>query len=57
MKTSSSRMINKLGAQKGALIKMKQDNVYIYQRVSEVCYVPIIESLGTMSFITLPEYK
>lgn len=57
MKTSSSRMKNKVGAQKGAFIKMKQDNTYIYQLDGLFCYVPIIESLGTMSFITLPEYK
>lgn len=42
MKVSSSRMKNKVGAQKGAFIKMKQENSYIYQRVYAVCYVPII---------------
>lgn len=31
MKGSSSRMKNKVGAQKGAFIKMKQKNMYIYQ--------------------------
>lgn len=42
MKVSSSRMKNKMGAQKGAFIKMKQENSYIYQGVYVVCYVPII---------------
>lgn len=42
MKVSSSRMKNKVGAQKGAFIKMKQKNSYIYQRIYVVCYVPII---------------
>ncbi|HAS1420174.1 TPA: hypothetical protein I4D22_20225 [Enterobacter asburiae] len=42
MKGSSSRMKNKVGAQKGAFIKMKQENIYIYQRILVVCYVPII---------------
>lgn len=42
MKVSSSRMKNKAGAQKGAFIKMKQENSYIYQGVYVVCYVPII---------------
>lgn len=42
MKGSSSRMKNKVGAQKGAFIKMKQENMYIYQRVLVVCYVPIM---------------
>lgn len=42
MKVSSSRMKNKVGAQKGAFIKMKQENSYIYQRIYVVCYVPII---------------
>ncbi|EPK0740623.1 hypothetical protein RFD55_002997 [Klebsiella aerogenes] len=35
-------MKNKVGAQKGAFIKMKQENIYIYQREYAVCYVPII---------------
>ncbi|RYH35923.1 hypothetical protein EV018_09125 [Citrobacter freundii] len=35
-------MKNKVGAQKGAFIKMKQENSYIYQRVCVLCYVPII---------------
>lgn len=42
MKVSSSRMKNKVGAQKGAFIKMKQENSYIYQEVYVVCIVPII---------------
>ncbi|EBV3770837.1 hypothetical protein DOJ17_08590 [Salmonella enterica subsp. enterica serovar Chester] len=42
MKVSSSRMKNKVGAQKGAFIKMKQENIYIYQRECAECYVPII---------------
>ena len=42
MKGSSSRMKNKVGAQKGAFIKMKQENIYIYQRECMVYYVPII---------------
>jgi hypothetical protein len=35
-------MKNKVGAQKGAFIKMKQENSYIYQWLYVVCYVPII---------------
>lgn len=42
MKVSSSRMKNKVGAQKGAFIKMKQENICIYQREYAMCYVPII---------------
>lgn len=42
MKVSLSRMKNKAGAQKGAFIKMKQENSHIYQRIFVVCYVPII---------------
>ena len=42
MKVSSSRMKNKVGAQKGAFIKMKQENSHIYQRIYVVCYIPII---------------
>lgn len=42
MKSSSSRIKNKAGAQKGAFIKMKQENIYIYQREYALCYVPII---------------
>ncbi len=44
VKGSSSRMKNKVGAQKGAYIKMKQENIYIYQWVHVSCYVPIIPS-------------
>ena len=56
MKASSSRMKNKVGAQKGAFIKMKQENSYIYQRVCVLCYVPIIAPtqqipLKTISYI------
>lgn len=46
MKGSSSRMKNKVGAQKGAFIKMKQENMYIYQSILMVCYVPIIAPLN-----------
>lgn len=42
MKGSSSRMKNKIGAQMGAFIKMKQEKVYVYQLFYVVCYVPII---------------
>ena len=35
-------MKNKMGAQKGALIKMKRGKTYIYQWLFVVCYVPII---------------
>lgn len=42
MKGSSSRMKNKMGAQMGAFIKMKQEKVYVYQLFYVVCYVPII---------------
>ncbi|PLD61632.1 hypothetical protein B6I57_21860 [Klebsiella quasipneumoniae] len=35
-------MKNKVGAQMGAFIKMKQENMYIYQRILVFCYVPII---------------
>ena len=48
MKGSSSRMKNKVGAQKGAFIKMKQENSYIYQRVCVLCYVPIIAPFQTL---------
>ena len=50
MKTSSSRMKNKVGAQKGAFIKMKQENSYIYQRIYVVCYVPIIAPFKSKSY-------
>lgn len=49
MKGSSSRMKNKVGAQKGAFIKMKQENMYIYQRVLVVCYVPIMHHFKFLS--------
>lgn len=42
MKDSSKPMKNKVGAQKGAFIKMKQENMHIYQLVNGLCYVPII---------------
>ena len=42
MKGSSSRMKNNAGARKGAFIKMKQENMYIYQLVNWFCFVPII---------------
>lgn len=42
MNGSSSRMKNKVGAQKGAFIKMKQENIYTYQWFFVLCYVPII---------------
>ncbi|MDI4400950.1 hypothetical protein E7U95_19605 [Escherichia coli] len=45
MKASSSRMKNKVGAQKGAFIKMKQENSYIYQRVCVLCYVPYYRTI------------
>lgn len=48
MKGSSSRMKNKMGAQKGALIKMKQEKTYIYQWLFAVCYVPIIAPFQTL---------
>ena len=50
MKVSSSRMKNKVGAQKGAFIKMKQENSYIYQRIYVVCYVPIIAPFKSSSY-------
>lgn len=49
MKTSSSRMKNKVGAQKGAFIKMKQENMYIYQWLDGLCYVPIITTNHAIS--------
>lgn len=49
MKTSSSRMKNKVGAQKGAFIKMKQENMYIYQWLDGLCYVPIIAPFKHLS--------
>lgn len=50
MKTSSSRMKNKVGAQKGAFIKMKQENMYIYQWLDGLCYVPIIAPVISSSY-------
>lgn len=50
MKGSSSRMKNKMGAQKGALIKMKQEKTYIYQWLLVVCYVPIIAPSNASRF-------
>ena len=50
MKVSSSRMKNKVGAQKGAFIKMKQENIYTYQWFYRLCYVPIIAP--SSSFLT-----
>lgn len=49
MKVSSSRMKNKVGAQKGAFIKMKQENSHIYQRICVVCYAPIIAPFQRLS--------
>lgn len=49
MKVSSSRMKNKVGAQKGAFIKMKQENIYIYQREYAMCYIPIIAPFQSSS--------
>lgn len=51
MKVSSSRMKNKVGAQKGAFIKMKQKNSHIYQRIYVVCYVPIIAPSKSISYV------
>lgn len=53
MKGSSSRMKNKMGAQKGAFIKMKQENIYIYQREYALCYVPIIGTTFSRKIIKL----
>ena len=50
MKVSSSRMKNKVGAQKGAFIKMRQENSYIYQRIYMLCYVPIIAPFKSSSY-------
>ncbi len=51
MKVSSSRMKNKVGAQKGAFIKMKQENIYIYQREYAMCYIPIIAPEISISYL------
>lgn len=48
VKGSSSPMKNKMGAQKGAFIKMKQENMYIYQWVCWLCYVPIIAPFNVL---------
>lgn len=56
MKDSSSRMKNKLGAQKGAFIKIKQENIYIYQRIRTVCYVPIIAPSKSMDYNALVRF-
>lgn len=50
MKGSSSRMKTKVGAQKGAFIKMKQENMYVYQWLYVVCYVPIIAPIKSSSY-------
>lgn len=50
MKGSSSRMKNKMGAQMGAFIKMKQEKVYVYQLFYVVCYVPIIAPYKSISY-------
>lgn len=52
MKGSSSRMKNKVGAQKGAFIKMKQENIYVYQWLYGVCYVPIIAPLNKIQHLS-----
>lgn len=52
VKGSSSPMKNKVGAQKGAFIKMKQENMYIYQWVYGVCYVPIIAPSFSDNYFT-----
>ncbi|BBV42281.1 hypothetical protein STW0522CIT26_37530 [Citrobacter portucalensis] len=52
MKGSSSRMKTKAGAQKGAFIKMKQENMYVYQWLYVVCYVPIIAPFQTLPWST-----
>lgn len=53
MKGSSSRMKNKMGAQKGAFIKMKQENNYTYQRICMFCFVPIIGTTFSRKIIKL----
>lgn len=54
VKGSSSRMKNKVGAQKGAFIKMKQENMYIYQWLFWLCYVPIIAPLSMINPLLQP---
>ena len=51
MKDSLSRMKNKVGAQMGAFIKMKQEKMYIYQFVYVVRYVPIIAPLKSNCYV------
>lgn len=53
MKVSSSRMKNKVGAQKGAFIKMKQENIYIYQWLYGLYCVPIIAPFKSISYTSL----
>src|SRR5690606_40819994 len=48
MKGSSRRMKNKVGTQTGAFLKMKQENMYVYQWLCGVCYVPIIAPFQTL---------
>lgn len=53
MKDSLSRMKNKVGAQMGAFIKMKQEKMYIYQFVYVVRYVPIIAPVISSNYTAL----
>lgn len=46
-------MKNKVGAQKGAFIKMKQENMYIYQWLDGLCYVPIIAPVKSINYTKL----
>jgi hypothetical protein len=39
-----------MGAQKGALIKMKQEKAYLYQWFCVVCYAPIIAPSFKIAF-------
>ncbi|MDU4434210.1 MAG: hypothetical protein E7I42_15080 [Pluralibacter gergoviae] len=55
-------MKNKVGAQKGAFIKMKQENMYIYQWLDGLCYVPIIAPVKSTTyvapfFVEIPEFS
>lgn len=56
MKGSSSRMKNKMGAQKGAFIKMKQENNYTYQRICMFCFVLFLLS-HHFKFLNRPYYS
>ncbi|ECJ2207445.1 hypothetical protein FNN94_03535, partial [Salmonella enterica subsp. diarizonae] len=38
-------------AQKGAFIKMKQENIYTYQRLFVLCCVPIIAPVFSNSYL------